>query len=395
MTGTPAIVGMGMTRFGKYPDTSLKTLGGEAIERALADAGLEAADIDMAFVANAMASVVTGQVSVVGQTILRAAGFSGIPVYNVDNACAGSSSALNLAVHAVRSGAAETVLVVGAEKLVSADRTAAYRALNGAADVDFVAASGIDPTRESVFVAAVYPERLRAYAEVHPLSAETLARISVKNRRHASLNPMAQYTDPMTVEDVLASRVIVDPVHALMCAPIGDGASAVIVTRAGRVRGTQRPVWIRGSAVGMAAAAGEESTIRRVSARAYQEAGITPADIDVAEVHDSIAFNELLAYEELGFCEPGGGSRLVEEGATSLGGRIPVNTSGGLESRGHPVAATGLAQIVELGLQLRGEAGERQVADPRYALAENAGGFAGGDTAAVVITVLSNVPAEA
>jgi acetyl-CoA acyltransferase len=394
MTGVPAIVGLGMTTFGKYPDISLKTLAGEAIEHALADAGLAVGDIDMAFVANAMAGVVTGQVSVVGQTILRACGFSGIPVYNVDNACAGSSSALNLAVHAVRAGAADTVLVVGAEKLVSADRTAAFRALNGAADVDFVAASGIDPERESVFVAAVYPERLRSYAAVHPLSADTLARIAVKNRRHAALNPLAQYTAPLTVADVLASRVIVDPVTALMCAPIGDGASAVVVTRADRVRASQRPVWIRGSAVGMAAAAGEESTIRRVAARAYAEAGITPADVDVAEVHDSIAFNELLAYEELGFCEPGGGARLVEDGATALGGRIPVNTSGGLESRGHPVAATGLAQVVELGLQLRGEAGERQVAGARYALAENAGGFAGGDTAAVVITVLSNAAAD-
>jgi acetyl-CoA acetyltransferase len=139
----------------------------------------------------------------------------------------------------------------------------------------------------------------------------------------------------------------------------------------------------------MGAPAGNGSSIRRVAERAYAEAGLTPADIDVAEVHDSIAFNELLAYEELGFCDPGGGGALVEEGATLLGGRLPVNPSGGLESRGHPVAATGLAQIVELSTQLRGEAGERQVPGARVALAENAGGFAGGDTAAVAVTILS------
>ncbi|MEA2330760.1 MAG: hypothetical protein QOH58_898 [Thermoleophilaceae bacterium] len=384
-----AVIGLGMTRFGKCMDQSLKALAGQAIDAALEDARLEREDVDMAFVANAMASVITGQVSVVGQTILAEHGLSGIPVYNIDNACAGSSSALNLATHALRSGAAERVLVVGVEKLYSPEREKTWLALNGAADVEFVASAGIDPARESVFVNSVYPPRLRAYGERHPLSPRTLARISVKNRRHAGLNPLAQYTDPLTEEEVLASRMVVEPITALMCAPIGDGASAAVLSTPDVARGAgRRPVWVRGSAVGMAAADKGESTVRRVAARAYAEAGISPADVDVAEVHDSIAFNELLAYEELGFCEPGEGSRLVEEEATSLGGRLPVNTSGGLESRGHPVAATGLAQIVELGAQLRGDAGERQVPDARVALAENAGGFAGGDSAAVAITVL-------
>jgi acetyl-CoA acetyltransferase len=379
-----AIAGAGMTSFGRHRERSLKDLAGEAIDQALADAGIGRDEVDMAFVANSMASIVTGQVSVVGQTILREHGFSEIPVYNVDNACASSSSALNLAVQSIRSGAARTVLVVGAEKLYAAEREKSYIALNGAADIDFVAESGIDPATESVFVAAVYPERLRAYTDVHPLAAETLAAIAVKNRANAALNPFAQYTKPLTVEEVLGSRMIVDPVTALMCAPIGDGASAVVVTAGGG----ERDVPLLASAVGMGAPAGNGSSIRRVASRAYAEAGLGPADVDVAEVHDSIAFNELLAYEELGFCEPGGGSALVDEGATALGGRLPVNPSGGLESRGHPVAATGLAQIVELVAQLRGEAGERQVDGARVALAENAGGFAGGDTAAVAVTIL-------
>jgi acetyl-CoA acyltransferase len=385
-----ALVGAGMTRFGKYPEDSIKTLAAPAVQQALADAGLEPGDIDMAFVANAMAALITGQVSVLGQSVLSSLGFSGIPVYNVDNACAGGASALNLAVQAVRAGAAEAVLVLGVEKMVTGDRALTYRALNGAADIDFVAASGVDPEAGSVFVSAVYPPRLQAYADRHPLSAQTLARIAVKNRAHAALNPMAQYVTPMTVEQVLASRVVAAPVTALMCAPITDGAAAVVVVREDRLRREQRPVWVRGSAVGMAAAQDDESTIRRVSRRVYAEAGITPKDVHVAEVHDSIAFNELHAYEELGLCAPGEGTQLVEEGATSLGGRIPVNPSGGLESRGHPVAATGVAQVIELMHQLRGEAGGRQVPDARNGLAESAGGFAGGDTAAVAVTLLSN-----
>ena len=383
-----AIVGLGMTKFGKHLDRSLKSLGGEAIDKALADAGLDKADIELAFVANSMSSVITGQVSVVGQNILRANGFSSIPVFNIDNACASSSSALNLAIQAIRADAARTVLVVGAEKLYSEDRTRTYLALNGAADIDFVRGAGIDPSKGSVFVAAIYPERLESYATKFGLRPETLARIAVKNRGHASLNPDAQYTEPLTLEDVLASRQVVGPVTALMCAPISDGASAVVLVHQDRVSRAQRPVWVRGSAVGMGSSGDGPSTVKRVATRAYIEASIQPKQIDVAEVHDSIAFNELLAYEDLGFCEAGEGATLVEAGATSLGGTLPVNTSGGLESRGHPVAATGLGQIIELACQLRGEAGARQVRGARLALAENAGGFALDDTAAVAVTIL-------
>lgn len=387
-TENVAVVGAGMTRFGKHQDLSLKTLGAEAIRHALADAGLEAGDIDAAFVANAMAGITTGQVSIVGQTILEANGFHSIPVFNIDNACASSSSALHLAVQYIRAGAADTVLVLGAEKLICADRTKAYIALNGAADIDFVAANDIDVTKASIFVSAIYPPRLDAYRQKHGLDAQTLARIAVKNRGHAAHNPHAQFTAPLTVDEVLGSRRIVGPITALMCAPIGDGASAVIVTRERLVQKHQRPVWIRGSAIMMASAAGGASSVARAAAKAYAEARITPAAIHVAEVHDSISFNELLAYEELGLCEPGRGAALFQDGATTLGGRVPVNPSGGLESRGHPVAATGTAQIYELVSQLRGEAGPRQVKGAKVAVAENAGGFTGTDTAAIAITVL-------
>jgi acetyl-CoA acetyltransferase len=388
MNGGVGIVGIGMTRFGKYPERSLKSMGSEAIKGALTDARVDIADIDMAFVANSMAAIITGQAAVVGQTILREYGFEGIPVFNIDNACAGSSSALNLAVQAIRSGAANTVLVLGVEKLVTKDKVQAFQAINGAVDPEFLAASGIDPLTESVFVAAVYPKRLAAYTERYGLVAETLADISVKNRAAAILNPLAQYVLPITRDDVLASRRIVGPITALMCAPVGDGAAAAIVTRSDRVREGQRSVSIVASAIGMGSIPGFESSIARVAGRAYEQAGIGPKEIDVAEVHDSIAFNELLAYEELGFAARGAGSSLVAQGATALGGRIPVNTSGGLESRGHPIAATGLGQIYELVTQLRGDAGPRQVSGARIGLAENAGGFALDDTAAIAITIL-------
>jgi acetyl-CoA acyltransferase len=260
-------------------------------------------------------------------------------------------------------------------------------------DTEFLAAANVDPLAESVFVAAIYPERLGRYRAKYGLEARTLAQIAVKNRGNAALNPLAQYTAPITVDDVLGSRVVAEPLTALMCAPISDGASAVVVTSADRARASgQRPVWIRGIATGMGAPPAPETVIARIARRAFAEAGITPADVDVAEVHDSIAFNELLAYEELGLCPAGEGARFAESGASSRSGRVPVNTSGGLESRGHPVAATGLAQIIELAQQLRHEAGDRQVTGVRIAVAENAGGFVVDDTAAAVVTVLGADP---
>ena len=386
-----SVAGVATTRFGRYLDSSLEEIAAPAVEEALADAGRHPGDIDMAFVANSVAAITTGQVSVVGQSVLRPLGFSGIPVFNIDNACAGSSSGINLAIHALRSGAADTVLVLGVEKMYAVDRADTYRALNGAVDRPYLNSSGFDPNGGSVFVASVYPARIARYADRWGLDDRDLAAISVKNRANAALNPDAQYTDPLTVDDVLASRLVVEPITALMCAPISDGAAAVILTTR-RSDSARAEVYVRGSAIGMGAPRGPVSSIARVAARAYAEAGIGPSQVDVAEVHDSIAFNELLAYEELGLVEEGGGAGLVRSGATRLDGSIPVNTSGGLESRGHPMGATGAAQVVELTRQLRGEAGSRQVDGARWAIAENAGGFIVDDTGAIAVTVLG--PAE-
>jgi len=386
-------VGIGLTPFGRFKDRSLSELAGQAIADAVTDAGITPGDIDMAFVANSMAAVTTGQVAVVGQSVLRPLGYSGIPVYNIDNACAASSSALDLAVHAVESGRADVVLVVGVEKLFGAEKSVSFRALNGAVNTEYLAAAEIRADAESVFVAHIYPRRLNQYRDMFGLSARTLAEIAVKNRLHATRNPRAQFSKPLTVDDVLSARVVVDPLTVPMCAPISDGASAVIVVSRRRAQAAQfRPIWVRGIAVGMGGAsgpAGHESLISRTAHRAFREAQIEPGDIGIAEVHDSIAFNELLAYEELGLCGPGEGAEFVLSGRSRLDGEVPVNTSGGLESRGHPVAATGLAQIFELVEQLRHDAGDRQVQDARIAVAENAGGYVVDDTAAAAVTVLS------
>jgi acetyl-CoA acyltransferase len=390
-----AIVGVGLTTFGKFRERSLSELAAEAIAEALADAGIQLGDVDTAFVANSMASVTTGQVAIVGQAVLRPIGFSGIPVYNVDNACAASSSALDLAVRAVESGRSEIVLVVGVEKLFGQVKGDSYRALNGAVNTDLLTQSAIDPETESIFVSTIYPQRLNSYRARYGLKGRVLAEIAVKNRRHAGMNPRAQYTTPITVDEVLGARVVSPPLTVLMCAPISDGASAVVVTSHRRGRAdARRAIWVRGIAVGMGAPPNQEPIISRLARRAYKEAGIEPRDIDVAEIHDSIAFNEMLAYEELGLCAPGEGGRFAESGASSLGGVVPVNTSGGLESRGHPVAATGLAQTIELVGQLRQDAGPRQVKDARVAVAENAGGYAVDDTAAAVVTVLATEPPQ-
>jgi acetyl-CoA acyltransferase len=389
MTGV-AIIGAGMTAFGRHPDRSLGDLGREAATRALEDAGLAPSDIEMAFVANTAGGVITGQVAVVGQVVMARIGVRGIPVYNIENACAGSATALNLATMAVRSGAAALALVVGVEKLYSDDRTKTYRALNGAADVEWARTTGADLDAESVFVREVYPQRLRAYAARYGLEPSALAAIAVKNRRHAATNPLAQYRTPMTIEQVLEARMVTPPLTTLMCAPVGDGASAIVITSAERAKRYKTPVWLRASIVSMG---DSDGTLRRLGDRAYATSGLRPGDVNVAELHDATAFGELLATEELRLVDRGSGAQAVQNGSTSLGGRIPVNTSGGLLSRGHPIAASGIAQTCEIVWQLRGEARERQVDGATVGLTEIAGGFVGGDSAAIAVHLLASRPA--
>jgi acetyl-CoA acetyltransferase len=325
----------------------------------------------------------TGQECVRGQVALRHSRYGGIPTVNVENACASGSTALHLACMAIDAGTYETVAVVGSEKMSHPDKRRPLQALAGAADVDRLADT---PQDHSVFMDS-YAERARGRIERDGWSAADFARVVVKNRRHAVHNPGAQFREPMTVDEVLCSRMITEPLTLPMCSPIGDGAAALVVT--GAPNGAAAPIRVRASALSATGGPAPGSVVQRASATAREQSGLSAEDVDVIEVHDATASAELEAYEHLGLAAPGEGNRLIAEGKTVLGGALPINTGGGLLSRGHPVGATGVLQVVELVAQLRKRAGERQVdLDPRLALAQNAGGFVEGDNAVAVITVL-------
>jgi acetyl-CoA acetyltransferase len=368
----------------------MRSLVEEAVEIALKDAAVPVEKIEQAYVGNALAGLMTGQESVRGQAFLRNTGVQGIPVINVDNACASSSTALGLACSAILAGQADCILVVGAERLYSPDRQRTVQALAGATEKDENA--GPEAGQQSPFM-EIYAGRVRNYMAKYDLQPWHLAWIAAKNHRHAVHNPFAQYREAVTPEQVLASPVIAQPLTRLMCSPITDGASAVVVVSekfARRMGGS--PVRVLASTL-VSGHPGvdpdNEAVLYRAAAKAYAQAGLGPQDVQVAEVHDAAASGELLAYSGLNFCEAGGEMALIEQGVTALGGRLPVNPSGGLVSKGNPSGATGLGQITELVWQLRGVAGGRQVAGARVALAENAGGTVADRTAAVCLHILS------
>jgi acetyl-CoA acyltransferase len=382
------IAGAAMTPFRKSPDRGLRSLVAEAARGALADAGVSAEEVDVIFFANAAAGLVTGQEMIRGQVALQDVGVLGKPVVNVENACASGSTAVHLARMAISSGEYGVALVVGAEQLSHDDRSRSFVALASGSDVsraeEFERELG---TGSGSFFMDVYADLARRYMDGSGATPEDFAAVSVKAHDHGALNPRAQYRDRVTAEQVLASRMIAPPLTLLMCSPIGDGAAALVV-RAGDGDGQIR---IRASALvsGEADRVSDPSPVRRAALGAYEQAGLGPEDVDVVELHDASAPAELIAYEDLGLCARGEGPALIRSGRTRLGGALPVNTSGGLLSKGHPVGATGCAQLVELVDQLRGRAGDRQVEGARVALAENAGGFLNPDPAAAVVTILS------
>lgn len=391
------VCGAGMTRFAKLLDRSLRSLAEEAVGEALADAGIAPADVGMAFFSNAVAGLITGQEMIRGQVAMRRTGLLGIPIVNVENACASASSAFYLACMAVASDQADIALAVGAEKMTHPDKARSFQAIATAVDLDQLAelesrvANDSTSSNRSFFM-DIYAEMTREYMERSGATTEDFARVAVKNHRHGALNPKAQYQTEVTLGEVLGSRPVAGPLTLLMCSPIGDGAAALVVcSNEVAKRLAVDAVRVRSCVLlsGRDRRPGERTAVERAATRAYERAGIGPADLDVVELHDAAAPAELMLYEELGLCGPGEGPKLLASGETALGGRIPVNTSGGLLSKGHPIGATGCGQIAELVDQLRGRCGARQVAKPRVALAENGGGFLGTDPAAVVLTILS------
>jgi len=400
------VAGVGMTRFGKHLDRGLASLAHEAIDQALADAGLPLDRIEAAWAGTAGAAIVTGQACVAGQAVLRQRGLGRIPVINVENACATASTAFQQACTMVTLGVYDVVLAFGMEKLHHADKERAMSVYAGCVDVeqpeqldrfltgDLSAEALADAPRDrrSLFM-DIYARMARDYMAASGATQRDFALVSAKNSKHGSLNPNAQYSGVLTVEEVLAARPIAPPLTLPMCSPIGDGAAAAVIVspKAARALGIERPVRVLSSllASGFDIAEGAPGVTATVSRQAFEEAGVAPADIDCVELHDATSPAELIYYEALGLCAVGEGPALLASGATALGGRVPVNPSGGLVRKGHPIGATGLGQIHELVQQLRGRAGPRQIDHARVALAENGGGFIGADAAAIAITVLA------
>ncbi len=382
------VTGVAMTQFGKFPDRPVYAFAGEAVSGALADAGATADDVDAVVFSNAAAGIITGQEMIRGQCALRDTGLLGRPIFNVENACASGSTAFHLGCTLLAAGSADVVLVVGAERLSHDDRGRTFSAFESAVDVERAPVSPSAP-EQSVFM-DIYAQMTRDYMKRSNATLEDFAQLAVKSHANAALNPFAQYRELVTVEQVLESRVIADPLRLLMCSPVGDGAAAlVLASRRGLERlGDCRPVEVRSSVV-LAGSQDGSSIVTTAARRAYAAAGITPADVDVVELHDAACPAELIAFEELELCPPGAAPALFRDGHTAIGGPCCVNPSGGLLSKGHPIGATGAAQLVELTMQLRGEAGERQSGSPGVAVAENAGGWLDGGPAATAVTVLA------
>jgi acetyl-CoA acetyltransferase len=384
------IAGVGMTTFGKHTSRQFTSLVAEAMAETTSDAGCDGSEIQLVYYANSAAGVVHGQESVRGQHAMRGSALAGVPLVNVENACASGSTALNQAWLAVAAGQVDVAVAVGAEKLTHADKSRSFAAMTAALDqtrLEEIRAE-LDGGSGSVFM-DVYARFASWYLERTDATLEDFARVAVKNHAHGALNPKAQYGGSLTVEEVLAARRISGPLTLLMCAPMSDGAAvAVVTTPQVAARWGADPVHVIASVIGGGRAGTYGELVSATARRAYDMAGVGPADIDVLECHDAASPAELIVTEELGLCEAGEAVRMIRTGATTLGGDIPINPSGGLGSKGHPVGATGLAQIVELTDQLRGRCGHRQVEGARIAMAENAGGYLGPDAAVATVTIL-------
>ena len=404
------LVGIGMTKFGPLPDKSVKDITENAVNAALSDAGIGIGDIESAYFANATQGALEGQYMIPGQVALRSIGLQGVPVVNVENACASASTAFSLACKDIRSGDSSVALAVGAEKMITPDKAKNMAVFDGAIDVNgrdetldgLMALSDgfelpLEATEEtgmrSVFM-DVYAAIAKHHMKLHGTTQRQMAAVAAKNHDHSVHNERAQFRKSFTVDEVLEARKISWPLTLPMCSPISDGGAAAILCSEDALDrfDKSRAVKVAASVI----ATGSErdpddsnSHVTRIAAgRAYEKAGVGPEDMSVSEVHDASANSEIMQTENLGFCEIGEGGALAESGATTIGGQIPVNPSGGLESKGHPIGATGLGQIYELATQLRGESGARQVEGARFGIAENGGGMHGIEEAVACITIL-------
>ena len=421
------IIGVGMIRFAKLPGRSMKSMTGESVEDALKDCGLNKGNLDAAWFSNSGWGQSEYQHCIRGQVALSTHGIDKIPITNVENACAGGSSAFHNAWISVKSGVYNVALAVGTEKMYfdkpPVVRTGGIPGLGAMSG--FIAGTDVEDTLKmigqlkkqieegnkqaakeketekkeggekpkkkdhSIFM-DFYAIGARAHMKRYGTTQRQIAAIAAKNHNNSTMNPLAQYTFPQTIEQVMEDYVVAYPLTRAMCAPTGDGSAAAIVCSEQYLNDNpslrDRAVLVRASVL-RSGSRQPFNEIEIASNIAYKKAGVGPEDIDVAEVHDATAYAELHVTEGLGFCPVGQGGPFAESGATALDGKVAVNPSGGLLARGHPIGASGLAQMYELITQLRGEAGERQVKDAKIALAHNGGGNLGPGAAALCIHI--------
>ncbi len=408
------IIGTHSTQFKKWPEKDYKTLTREAYEGALADAGLANGDrIGLAWFGNC-GMWAHGQGSIRGQVcftpLVREGRFpERVPMINVEGACATGAMTLNGACKDIRAGDTEISLAIAVEKLFDPDSPETTKAMFDAGVDQFdpedwheyyraageKAGSPFEPGPGRTIFMDTYAMQATHHMKKWGTTQKQIAVGAAKNHNNGSLNPLAQYQFEISVDEVLADREVSHPLTRAMCAPIGDGSAAAILCSGDYLRNLPTQVQNRAVKVKASALSGgkyrslDEPGLTKIAAdKAYAMAGVGPSDINVAEVHDATSFCEIYQVEMMGFCEIGQGGKFIGDGHTMLDGKIPVNTSGGLVSKGHPVGATGLSMIHELTAQLRGEAGARQVEGVRLALAENGGGVMGMEEAAACITIL-------
>jgi benzoylsuccinyl-CoA thiolase BbsB subunit len=358
-----AVIGVGMTKFGRFPEASFEDLGREAITNAIKDADIKPKKIEFGYCGNVYGGMC------MGQRVLKEIGIADIEIINVDNACASGSTALRGVWYAIATGLYDIGIAVGVEKLTHLPPAT-------------LVPPGEDLQGEMGMVfPAYFAMIMRKYMETFGTTLEQVAKISVKNHHNGCLNPYSQFQKEVTVEEVLSSRMICDPITLLQCCPTSDGAAAAILCSSSLARRyTSHMITIAASVLRTGNFLYTQKDFSfsdltaNVAKKAYEMANVGPEDIDLCELHDAFAINELLHYEELGFCSRGEGGILIEKGETEIDGKIPVNTSGGLLSKGHPLGATGVAQIAEIVWQLRGKAEKRQVKNPKVGLAHLVGG---------------------
>jgi acetyl-CoA acetyltransferase len=384
-----SIIGVGMHKFGKFIDKGLKELTRISVWNAIRDAGIEPQSIEAAYFSNVLAGLITGQEAIRGHVFLREAGFEHIPIVNVEGACASGTIALREALLAVASGLYDVVLAVGAEKLYLDNTARSISAMATNTDIETMGGLGFQFT-------GGYAMSLKKYMKDYGWTQEHFAKVAAKNKYNGSLNPNAQYQQPLSVEEILNSRLIAWPLTLFMCSTMADGAAAAIICAKELTEGLKGkpPVNISACCLQSGQVTTDDDGQKSVAKAAYEMAGLGPGQIEVIEVHDAMAPGEMFRLVNLGICGPDEISALVDRDHFSLHGPLPVNTSGGLAARGHPIGATGLAQIAELVWQMRGEAGDRQVKgrytpQPRVGLAQNSGGYLEGSPAAVTVTILT------